>query len=158
MVDWSSTVSRRAVLAGATVTLSGVAGCSAISSDDDSPAPAAAESPLDRILLRSDTGEREPVRVTLVYSPPEKRTERPVWKTVEASGDGDTTAIAQALDTGDGAYHLTAVSERHGSSGVVSFNSLARESDTRLQFEVVVEDTGSIWVNQNQAGESISIP
>lgn len=158
MGDWSSVVSRRALLAGGAVTLSGLAGCSTPSTSDESMAPDAGELPIERILVRSDTGEQERVRLTLVYGPPEGHTERPIWKTFEAPADGKPITVGQSLETGAGIYSLTAASKQHANHEVVSFNSLASQDDTKFQFEVVVKHTGDIWVNLNDAGESINIP
>lgn len=158
MVDWSSVVSRRAFLAGSVVALSGIAGCSSITTSDESTSPEAAESPIEQILVQSDTGEQERVRLTLVYGPPEGATERPIWSTFEAPADGNPLTVGQSLETGAGIYSLTAVSKRHSNHEVVSFNSLASQDETKSQFEVVVKHTGDIWANLSDAGEPIDIP
>lgn len=47
----------------------------------------------------------------------------------------------------------------HGSHEVASFNSYGDAvSAGELQFEVVVEQSGDVWLNLNDAGETISIP
>ncbi|WP_232703563.1 hypothetical protein [Halobacterium wangiae] len=158
MVDWSSVISRRAFLAGSAVTFSGLAGCSTTSPSDESTSPEAVESPIEQILVRSDTGEKERVRLTLVYGPPEGHTERPIWSTFEAPADGKPITVGQSLETGAGIYSLTAASKQHANHEVVSFNSLTSQDETKSQFEVVVKHTGDIWVNLNDAGEPINIP
>jgi hypothetical protein len=158
MADWSSAVSRRRFLAGSAVALSGLAGCSRITSSNESTAPSSLESPIEQILLRSDTGEEERVWLTLVYGPPEAATERPIWKTFEAPADGEPITVGQSLETGGGIYSLTAASKQHANHEVVSFNSLAKQADTEFQFEVVVKHTGDVWMNLNHADESINIP
>ncbi len=152
MFDWpSSSASRRTLLAAGTASLVGLAGCSA--AGESSPPT------LDRILLRSDTGETEPVRLTLVHAPEDGSTERPVWKTVEAPADGDAVPVVQGLELGPGFHSLTAAAENHGNHEVGSFNSHGEGVDADdLQFEVVVKGTGDLWLNLNRAGESISIP
>ncbi|WP_232700847.1 hypothetical protein [Halobacterium wangiae] len=158
MVTWSSAVSRRAFLTGSAAALSGIAGCSTITADQESPVSSSRESPIEQILIRSDTGEEERVRLTLVYGPPEEYTERPIWTTFEAPADGEPITVGQSLETGAGIYSLTAASKQHANHEVISFNSRTRSADTKLQFEVVVKHTGDLWVNLNDVGESIDIP
>lgn len=150
--------SRRTLLAGGTGALLALAGCSALPVSDDTESPSETESPLTRIVVRSDTGESEPLRLTLVYSPPEGHTERPVWTTVDAPADGEPRTAIRDLETGAGVYSLTVVSKRHASHEVVSFNSLADGGADGHQFEAVVKRNGDVWTNLNKAGRSISIP
>ncbi|WP_435364046.1 hypothetical protein [Haloarchaeobius sp. DYHT-AS-18] len=142
---------RRALLCslGATATAA-LAGCS--TSDSDAAAT------LDRILLRSDTGQAEQVSLTLVYAPRDGSTERPIWGTFEAPAAGDPRPIDD-FEGAPGFYSLTATSERHHNQAVVSFNSHGGAVGTGpLQFEVVVQESGDGWANLNEAGEDISIP
>ncbi|WP_135826795.1 hypothetical protein [Halorussus ruber] len=150
--------SRRRLLAGGATVVTALAGCSALPSRDESGSESDSKSPLDRIVVRSDTGNSEPLRLTLVYGPPEANTERPVWKTVEAPADGEPKTIGRNLETGDGVYSLTAASKRHTNHEVVSFNSTAQRGTDAYQFEVVVKQRGDVWVNLDEAGEPISIP
>ena len=167
-MGYQPATSRRALLGASGATMTALAGCSALSSNDEpnESDPRDAESPLDRIVVRSDTGETEPIRLTLVYAPPEGHTERPVWTTVDAPADGEPSTTRQGFDTGHGVYSLTAASRRYTDHAVISFNSMADASSSieaaltggSVQFEVVVEDTGGIWVNQGDAGDDISLP
>ena len=158
MPEGSPNISRRAVLVSSAVTLSGFAGCSTTLSDDDSPTPSDTEAPLDRILVGSNTGEVEPVRLTLVYGPPDGHTERPVWKTVDAPADEDPIPVGLSLDTGEGVYSLTAVSQNHNNHEVISINSARRLNDAKFQFEVGIQQTGDLWINQAEAGDRFRIP
>ncbi len=158
MVELSPSTSRRSLLACGVTTLTALAGCSALSFDGGTDAASTSEPPLERIVVRSDTGNTEPVRLTLVYGSHEGNTERPVWTTVDAPASGEPKMVVQGLDTGDGVYSLTAASKRHANHEVVSFNSRAQDGRGTYQFEVVVEHTGDVWANLNEAGEPISIP
>lgn len=153
-----SAVSRRALLAGGATALGLLSGCSSAVFPDDTETEEPADPPLDRILVRGDTGETEPIRLTLVYAPPDGHTRRPIWTTVEAPAHGRTIAIAGALETATGFYSLTAASRRHDNHEVVSFNSRTLSDEQEVQFEVVVKNTGDVWANRNKAGREISIP
>ncbi len=150
--------SRRRLLAGGATVATALAGCSALPSRDEPGSESDSTSPLDRIVVRSDTGNSEPLRLTLVYGPREANTERPVWKTAEAPADGEPKTVVRDLETGGGVYSLTAVSKRHTNHEVVSFNSTAQSGTDAYQFEVVVKQRGDVWANLNEAGKPVSIP
>lgn len=152
-----STTSRRGVITAGTAILAGFAGCSALGElgENTSDAPA---TPVDRIVVRSDTGRAETLRLTLVYGPPDGHTERPVWTTVEAPADGDPATVVHGPDTGHGVYSLTAASKRHGNHEVVSFNSRTQEGADAYQFAIVVQAEGDVWATLDEAGQPISIP
>jgi hypothetical protein len=135
-----------------------LAGCSGLGGLGENTTDAPAETPVDRIVVRSDTGRTEPLRLTLVYGPPDGNTERPVWTTVEAPADGDPATAVLGPDTGHGVYSLTAASTRHGNHEVVSFNSRAQERADAYQFAVVVQAEGDVWATLDEAGQPISIP
>lgn len=158
MVELSPSISRRGLLAGGVTALTALAGCSAFSINDNTDLESTSEPPLKRIVVRSDTGNTEPVRLTLAYGSREGHTDRPVWTTVDAPADGEPVTAVQTLDTGAGVYSLTAASKRHANHEVVSFNSLARSESDTYQFEVVVKHTGDVWTNLNEAGQPVSIP
>lgn len=134
----------------------GLAGCSGApvntASNRDGHAP------LDRIVCRADTGQAEQVDLTLVYAPRDGSTTRPIWGSYEAPAAGDTRIISD-FDGEPGFYSLTARSVNDGSTEISSFNSYGNAvGGDALHFEVVVTRTGDVWVNLNEAGESISIP
>lgn len=158
MDELSPSTSRRSLLVGGTSTLTALAGCSALSESDDTESPSETDSPLDRIVVRSDTENSEPLRLTLMYSPPKEHTERPVWTTVDAPADGEPLTAIQDVETGAGVYSFTVASKRHANHEVVSFNSEAKSGDDEYQFEAVVKENGDVWANLNKAGRSISIP
>ncbi|MFT4889899.1 MAG: hypothetical protein ACI9YT_000810 [Halobacteriales archaeon] len=158
MVERSPTASRRNVVAAGTAALAALAGCSALQIDEERTTQAPPETPLDRIVVRSDTGREEPLRLTLVYGPPDGHTERPVWTTVDAPADGDPATVVQGLDTGPGVYSLTAASARHANHEVVSFNSPTQPGAGANQFAVVVREGGDVWATLDEAGQPISIP
>ncbi|WP_267639753.1 hypothetical protein [Haloarchaeobius amylolyticus] len=144
---------RRALLSGLTAAATvGLAGCSAMDDDDDDPAT------LDRMLLRSDTGEPELLSLTLVYAPRDGSNERPIWGTFEAPAADEPRAVTD-FEGDPGFYSLTAVSDRHHTHEVVSFNSHgAAVGAGPLQFEVVVQESGDLWANLGEAGDEVSIP
>lgn len=154
MSDWSPIISRRGFLTGGVATVTALAGCGFRGSESDTETTPAPESPLERILVRSDTGSTEQIRLTLVYGPSEGHTERPVWTTVDAPADGEPETVVRSLETGAGIYSLTAASVRHGNHEVISFNS--RMSDGSSQFEVVVGKNGDVSVNRNHSGEPMA--
>ena len=163
-VPSEKTASRREFVAAGWSALAALslAGCSAlepgVGSGGDDATEGPPETPLDRIVVRSDTGRAEPLRLTLVYGPPDGHTDRPVWTTIEAPADGEPETVRQGFDTGQGVYSLTAASKRHANHEVVSFNSRARSGGDTYQFEVVVTEGGDVWVNLDVAGAPISMP
>lgn len=154
MAETPST-SRRALLTTGTASLVALAGCSgfgAKKSDADDHAH------LSRILLQSGTGKTEPMFLNLVYAPRDDSTAYPVIGTYDAPPAGETRSILDFEGT-PGFYSLTALSENHDNTAVVSFNSYgdAVGSDN-LQFEIGVKENGDVWSNLGEAGDSIAIP
>lgn len=113
---------------------------------------------LDRIILRGDTEQVEQLGLTLVYAPPNGATSRLVSGSYEVPASGDVSIIND-FEGEAGFYSLTAHSTNHNNVETISFNSngnaVNRDS---YQFEVVVTETGDVWTNLNEAGETISIP
>lgn len=143
---------RRALLryAVGTVGITSLAGCSTKAESS--------RATLGRILLRADTEQSEQVHLTLVYAPRDDSTERPVWGSYTVPASGETISI-EDFEQRPGFYSLTAVSVNHNNYEVESFNSYGDAvSGTELQFEVVIKRSGDVWLNINDAGESISIP
>lgn len=158
MSDEPSLASRRGFVAAGTAALAGLAGCAALIPGGETTTETPPETPIDRIVVRSDTGRAEPLRLTLVYGPPEGHTERPVWTTVEAPADGDAETAVHGPDTGHGVYSLTAASKRHANHEVVSFNTRTQDGADAYQFAVVVKEEGGVWATLDEAGQPISIP
>lgn len=147
-----SNMRRRALLSGTLglVTLSGLAGCS--SSSDEGQAT------VDRIVLRSDTGQPEQMDLTLVYAPRDGSTERPVWGSYDLPESGDTVIIDD-FETGPGFYSLTAHSQTHDNFEVVSTNTLSDAvGNGTLQFEAVIKRSGDVFANLSDTRDTISIP
>lgn len=143
---------RRALLAaaGSLGTASTLAGCSTM---DDS---AASKPTLDRVVARSDTGDPEQLRLTLVHAPPEGSTSRPLWGSYDAAA-GEAVTV-DSFDLEPGVFSLTAGATRYGNHEVVSFNAAGDAvGDGDVQFEVVVQDTGDVWANINEAGADIAL-
>lgn len=153
-----SITSRRSVIAAGTATLAALAGCSTLGGLGENTTNAPPKTPVDRIVVRSDTGRAEPLRLTLVYGSPEGHTERPVWTTVEAPADGDPATAVHGPDTGHGVYSLTAAATRHANHEVVSFNTRTQGGGDASQFAVVVKEDGDVWATLGEAGNPISIP
>ncbi|WP_158059146.1 hypothetical protein [Halorussus halophilus] len=152
MSETPSNRSRRDVLAAGTASIAALAGCAGFGAKaNDTPA-------LDRVLLRSDTGQVEPVRLTLVYAPPTGSTDRPIWGSHDASSSEEFVPMDDYDET-PGFYSLTAYSENHDNGEVVSFNSHAdHASGEDVQFEVVVQEGGDVWANVGHTGDDISVP
>lgn len=151
MTGSPSTQSRRAVLAAGTASLAALAGCSGFGAR-------ASEAPkLDRVVLRSDTGQTERIELTLVYAPRDGSTERPIRGVYEALASGKPKAVGE-FDGAPGFYSLTAAVENRD-AGVVSVNSYGNAVGSEdLQFEVVVREDGGVWTNVGTAGDAISVP
>ncbi|MCG1004124.1 MULTISPECIES: hypothetical protein [Halobacterium] len=145
-------ISRRQVLAAGAVSMAGLAGCSSLTGDNDN------DTALDRIVVRSDTGQTERVELTLVYAPRDLATERPIRGVYEAPASGDKLVV-DGFEGNPGFYSLTVSPEGGSASEVVAFNSYGPsvESDT-VQFEAVIKQDGGIWLNVNEAGSTISVP
>ena len=132
--------------------MAALAGCSGLGATaSDAPK-------VDRIVLRSDTGQTERLQLTLVYAPPDGSTERPVREVHDAPASGKPATVTD-FDGAPGFYSLTASIENRDSTGVVSCNSYGNAVGTEdLQFEVVVREDGDVWTNLGTAGDGISIP
>jgi len=145
-------LSRRTALAAGTASLAAFTGCSSLIGNESQ------NSSLDRILLRSDTGQTERVELTLVYAPRDTSTERPVRGIYEAPASGDLNIIDD-FDGEPGVYSLTAASETTNDSEVIAFNSYSDSIQANaVQFEVVIKRDGGTYLNVNEAGSSISVP
>ncbi|WP_458187986.1 hypothetical protein [Haladaptatus sp. NG-WS-4] len=148
-----SPTSRRTILSASAVSLTALAGCTAFGSRNEKR-----RATLDRIVVRSDTGDDESPFLTLVYAPRDDSTERPIWGVHEAPASGRERAITD-FEGSPGFYSLTAFAENHDNLEIASFNSYGDAvGDTPLQFEVVVEQTGDVWTNVDEAGENITHP
>lgn len=141
-------VGRRTVLATGAVSLAALAGCST-ASDDEPPS-------LERVVVRSDTGETERLQLTLVHAPREGSTVRPLRGVHEAPGSDEPRTIDD-FEGPPGFYSLTVALD--GQNEVKAFNSYGNAVDSGpLQLEVVVQQTGDLWLNLNEAGDDISVP
>lgn len=148
MANGSPRVGRRTVLATGAVSLAALAGCST-ASDDEPPS-------LERVVVRSDTGETERLQLTLVHAPRDGSTVRPLRGVHEAPGSGEPRTIDD-FEGEPGFYSLTVALD--DKSEVKAFNSYGDAVGTgALQLEVVVEQTGGLWLNLNEAGGDVSVP
>lgn len=139
---------RQALHAGGAAFCVGLAGCSGV----------LGSSPpiVERLVLRSDTGETEPISVQQTYAP---RDGSPVQShhVYEAPASGDLRIIE--LDYGPGFYNMHAESQNHGGVASLAFNSHKDgASSSNLQFEFVVKENGSLYSNIAETGSEISIP
>lgn len=152
MADWSlPTVSRRTVLATGAVSLASLAGCSAVGRGDG-------DAKFNRIVVKTNTGQKERVELTLTHAKKNTATDRPVRGVHEAPASGGELVVDDFEGT-PGFYSLSAFSERHGTHGMYSVNSYgpAVTSDA-TQFEVLIQEDGGIWLNLGEAGSKISLP
>jgi hypothetical protein len=144
-----SPLSRRSVLrASGAALFVGLAGCSNVL---DSSAPS-----VNRLVLRSDTGETEPIRILTTYAP---RDESAVQSQAfyDAHASGELRIVEQ--DDGPGFYNIHAESQNSGSNAFLAYNSHKDEAPSYdLQFEFVVQADGSLYSNIGRTGEEISIP
>jgi hypothetical protein len=144
-----SPLSRRSVLrASGSVLFVGLAGCS---NALDSSAPS-----VNRLVLRSDTGETEPIRILTTYAP---RDDSAVQSqgVYDAHASGELQIVEQ--DDGPGFYNIQAESQNHGSDAFLAYNSHKDEAPSYdLQFEFVVQADGSLYSNIARTGATISIP
>lgn len=148
----SPSASGRAVLATGAVSLASLAGCSALASGESG------EPHLAKIVLRADTEQTERVVLTLVYAQRDSATNQIVRGVHEIPASRGDFVVSDFEGT-PGFYSLTVFSENHNTHGVWSFNSYAPAFNAEpLQFEVVIQRDGGIWINLNEAGSEISIP
>lgn len=145
-------LSRRTALTAGTASLAALTGCSSLIGNESH------NSSLDRILLRSDTGQTERIELILVYAPRDTSPERPVRGIYEAPASGDLNIIDD-FDGEPGVYSLTATSGTTDNAEVIAFNSYSEGVQAgAVQFEVVIKGDGGMYLNVNKSGSSISIP
>lgn len=149
MSDWSlSSTSRRAVLATGVASLTSLAGCSDLESDG-------AGAPFSRIAARSETEQTERVELILSYAPKDSSVDRLVRDIYEVPASGEQVVVDDFEGT-PGFYSLSAFSENHSTHGTYSVNSYSQSVNLDpVQFEVLIEEDGGIWLNLGEAGSEI---
>lgn len=139
---------RTALQAGGTTLLFGLAGCSTVSSTT-SPT-------IDRLVLRSETGETEPIRILKTYAPRDGSTVQS-HAVYDAHSSGELRIVD--IDDGPGFYNIQAESQNHGSDAFLAYNSHKNGAPSYdLQFEFVLKEGASMYSNIAKTGSEISIP
>lgn len=139
---------REALYAGGTSLFVGLAGCSNVMGS--SPPT------VDRLVFRSDTGERERIQLLKTYAP---KNGSPVQTAAyyEAPASGQLRIID--LNDGPGFYNVHARSEEHSSVASLAYNTHKEGAPSHnLQFVFVVRENGSLYSDIDKSGAEISIP
>lgn len=139
---------RQALQVGGATLFVGLAGCSNVMG---SSPPI-----VDRLVFRSDTGNKERIQTLKTYAPKD-------GSTVQSSAYYEAPASGQLriidLTDGPGFYNVHAWSEKHSSIAPLAYNCHKEGAPLHdLQFVFVVRKDGSLWSNIDKAGAEISIP
>ena len=139
---------RQALQAGGATLFVGLAGCSNIMGS--SPPT------VDRLVLRSDTGDKERIHTQKTHAPKD-------GSPVRSAADYDAPASGQLrfvdLNDGPGFYNIRAWADNHRTTSALAYNSHKEGAPSHdLQFVFVVREDGSLWSNIDETGAEITIP
>ncbi|CQH64282.1 uncharacterized protein HHUB_4346 (plasmid) [Halobacterium hubeiense] len=149
----SLTATRRTVITGSVASLLGLSGCSAVIGGNNNTTPR-----LETIRVRNDTDQSIRAEFTLVYAQSNTNPDQPIRRIQEIPSGGKILTIDDFEGT-PGFYSLTISPEDSDKTEVIAFNSAGNSVDVEnVQFEVVFQQNGGIFVNLDQAGSDITLP